>query len=57
MINDSLENAAQAVAARNVKLRTLLLRLVDPDDLGHAVSEEVRRLITQALITHKGATP
>lgn len=37
--------AAEAIAARNVELRAFLLRLLDPDDLGHAVSQEVRDLV------------
>ena len=45
----SIELAAEAIAMHNVKLRCLLLRLIDPEDLGHAVSEEVRVLICQIL--------
>ncbi len=46
----SIELAAEAIAMHNVKLRCLLLRMIDPEDLGHAVSEEVRELISQALV-------
>lgn len=35
---------AERLALRNVELRSFLLRLIDPDDLGHAVSQEVREL-------------
>lgn len=34
--------ASRFIAAHNVALRSLLLRLLDPDDLGFAVSAEVR---------------
>lgn len=46
----SIELAAEAIAMHNVRLRCLLLRLIDPEDLGHAVSEEVRHLISDALV-------
>jgi hypothetical protein len=46
----SIELAAEAIAMHNIKLRCLLLRMIDPEDLGHAVSEEVRELISQALV-------
>lgn len=39
--------AAERLAHRNIELRSFLLRLIDPDDLGHAVTQEVREL-TQA---------
>ena len=45
-----VEQAAEAIAMHNVKLRCLLLRMIDPEDLGHAVSEEVRYLISDALV-------
>ncbi len=48
-MNDSTQKAAQAIAMHNVQLRMLLLRMIDPEDLGHAVTHEVRRLISQAL--------
>ena len=44
-----LEMAAEAITMHNVELRVLLLRLIDPEDLGHAVSSEVRQLIKQLL--------
>ena len=34
---------------RAAVLRAFVARLLDPDDLGHAVSGEVRRLARQAL--------
>jgi hypothetical protein len=40
-----LDKAAEVIALHNVQLRSLLLRLLDPEDLGHAVSAEVRQLI------------
>ena len=44
-----IELAAESIAMHNVQLRTLLLRLIDPEDLGHSVSAEVRQLVAQAL--------
>ena len=38
-----LRAAAERIAAHNVALRSFLLRLLDPDDLGHAVTLEVRK--------------
>ncbi len=49
-----LEMAAEAIALRNVELRVLLLRLIDPEDLGHAVNGEVRQLIAQKLNRPRG---
>ena len=40
-----IELAAEHIAAHNVELRALLLRLIDPDDLGYSVNQEVRGLI------------
>jgi hypothetical protein len=48
-MTDSYQAAAEAIAARNVGLRSFLLRLLDPDDLGWAVSSEVRRLACEQL--------
>lgn len=42
--------ASEAIAYRNVQLRTFLLRLLDPDDLGHSVTPEVRRLVNELLL-------
>lgn len=47
--------AATRLADRNVKLREFLLRLIDPEDLGHAVTPEVRRLALM-LATNQDAT-
>lgn len=41
--------AAEAIAHRNVELRSFLLRLLDPEDLGHLVDAEVRQLVFQLL--------
>jgi len=49
-----LEMAAEAIAMHNVELRVLLLRLIDPEDLGYAVSSEVRQLIAQKLNRPRG---
>ncbi len=45
----SIELAAEAIAMHNVKLRCFLLRLIDPDDLGHSVSDEVRKIALKLL--------
>lgn len=45
--DQALLQAAQSLADYNVRLRTFLLRLCNPDDLGHAVSPEVRQLAAE----------
>lgn len=40
----TLQAVAERLAERNTRLRAFLLRLTDPEDLGHAVSHEVRKL-------------
>lgn len=42
-------STAERLADRNVELRTFLLRLLHPEDLGHAVSQEVRKLVSEVL--------
>jgi DNA polymerase II small subunit/DNA polymerase delta subunit B len=37
------------LVTRNMELRAFLLRVLDPEDLGHAVSVEVREAARQAL--------
>ena len=34
---------------RNIDLRAFILRLLDPEDFGHAVSDEVRQAARRAL--------
>lgn len=34
---------------RNMELRAFIIRLLDPEDLGHAVSGEVRQVARDAL--------
>jgi len=46
----ALQEAAKAIAERNLRMRDLLMRMLDPEDLGWAVSQEVRREI-RAVIT------
>jgi|TARA_R110000803_G_scaffold122436_5_gene190429 hypothetical protein len=46
-----LEDAAWAISQRNVQLRSFLLRLLDPNDLGHNVTQEVRELVNKLLVT------
>jgi hypothetical protein len=48
------ELAAEAIALHNVELRSLLLRLIDPEDLGHSVTYEVRQLVQQMLNRPRG---
>ena len=36
---------------RNMELRAFIIRLLDPEDLGHAVSDEVRQAARDALRT------
>lgn len=36
---------------RNLELRAFILRLLDPEDFGHAVSTEVRQAALEALRT------
>lgn len=44
MSKPPIELAAERITEHNVMLRAFLLRLIDPEDLGHAVTNEVRRL-------------
>lgn len=45
--DQALLKAAESLADYNVRLRMFLLRLCDPDDLGHSVSSEVRQLAAE----------
>jgi len=45
-MSDQLER----LVTRNTQLRAFLLRLTDPDDLGHAVSAEVRQEALRVLV-------
>jgi hypothetical protein len=47
---------AERIAAHNVALRSFLLRLLDPEDLGHAVTLEVRMKAT-VLLTMQNICP
>lgn len=47
--SEALERAAEHITMHNVKMRVFLLRLVDPEDLGHAVTNEVRNLAQELL--------
>ncbi len=55
--NDSYQAAAEALADRNVRLRTFLLRLLNPEDLGYAVSAEVRAGARELLGVAKSCPP
>jgi hypothetical protein len=45
--------AAESIAMDNVLLRCFLLRLLDPEDLGHAVTEEVRKEALELVVSHR----
>jgi hypothetical protein len=47
--------AARAIAMRNVTLRIFLLRLLDPEDLGHAVTAEVRHEALRLLVPNRSS--
>ena len=49
----SLQDAADNIAMRNVQLRSFLLRLLDPNDLGHSVTQEVRDAVQKVLLGAK----
>ena len=49
----ALLDAADSIAMRNVQLRSFMLRLLDPDDLGHGVTQEVRDAIQKVLLGAK----
>lgn len=46
----SIERAAERITDHNVAMRSFLLRLLDFEDLGHAVTNEVR-VLANALVT------
>lgn len=48
-----LLRAAESLADYNVRLRSFLLRLCDPDDLGHSVSAEVRQLAAELATSNR----
>ena len=48
--------AAERITAHNVALRSFLLRLLDPEDLGHAVTPEVRQKAS-TLLTMQNLCP
>ena len=48
-----MEAAAETIAMRNVQLRSFILRLLDPDDFGHSISQEVRDAAQQLLLGAK----
>lgn len=54
---DSYKATAESLASKNVMLRCFLLRLLDPDDLGHSINQEVRQLIQQLLNTNPRQAP
>lgn len=42
---------------RNMELRSFLLRLIDPDDLGHAVPQHVRQEALRVLVPSATVSP
>ncbi len=51
--NPPIVKAAESIAMDNVLLRCFLLRLLDPEDLGHAVTEEVRKEALELVVSHR----
>lgn len=51
MVNSAaaLEAAAERITMHNVRMRVFLMRLVDAEDLGHAVTNDVRKLASELL--------
>ena len=51
MVNSAaaLEAAAERITMHNVRMRVFLLRLVDHEDLGHAVTNDVRQMASELL--------
>jgi HSP90 family molecular chaperone len=56
-MSENYQAAAEAIAERNVELRSFLLRLLDPEDFGWAVSGEVRRAVRELLNVPKTCPP
>jgi len=54
---ETLRAAAERIAAHNVALRSFLLRLLDPEDLGHAVTPEVRKNVSVLLSMQRICPP
>ncbi len=46
----SIERAAERITDHNVAMRAFLLRILDPEDLGLAVTNEVRELARNLVI-------
>jgi hypothetical protein len=53
----TLTLAAERIADQNVRLRSFLLRLLNPDDLGWSVSAEVRALAYALLHEQRRTLP
>lgn len=49
----TLNAAAERITGHNIQLRAFLLRLLDPDDLGYAVTAEVRELASRLLVMER----
>jgi len=54
---ETLRAAAERITAHNVALRAFLLRLLDPEDLGHAVTPEVRQKASTLLSMQRICPP
>lgn len=52
-----IERTAERLATHNVAMRSFLLRLIDPEDLGHAVTNEVRVLARQLVTMPRQGEP
>lgn len=53
MVDDHLTRLVN----RNLELRQFLLRLIDPDDLGHAVPQHVREEALRVLVPSATVSP
>ena len=53
----STQAVAEALADKNVRLRSFLLRLLNPEDLGHAVTGEVRDCARELLGMERVESP
>lgn len=51
MSKSPIELAAERITDHNIRMRSFLLRLLDPEDLGHAVTNEVRDLASELVKT------
>ena len=51
------EDPLTRLVNRNIQLRAFIIRIMDPEDLGHAVSTEVREEALRVLVPSATVTP